>query len=56
MHRLVEQDETRNARRASIFRATSAGVGVVVDRVFTTVNDRFCEMTGFDAHELIAKS
>jgi len=37
----------------SIFRAAPTGIGLVSDCVFTEINDRFCEMTGFSAEELL---
>ena len=40
----------------SLFRAAPFGVGVVVDRVFKDVNERFCELTGYRRDELINKS
>lgn len=43
------------ARMSSIFRAAPIGIGVVVDRVFTEVNDHFCEMVGYSRAELIGK-
>ncbi|WP_366931291.1 PAS domain S-box protein [Methanolobus sp.] len=45
--------ERSKARIESIFRATPAGIGVVSDRVFAEVNDRFCEMLGYSREELI---
>jgi PAS domain S-box-containing protein len=44
------------ARLDSIFRASPAGIGVVVDRVFTEVNDRVCQMLGYSREELIGQS
>ena len=44
------------AKMRSIFRASPIGIGVVVNRVFADVNNRFCEMVGFDRDELIGKS
>ena len=46
--------ESKN-KMESIFRAAPIGIGVVSNRVFTEVNDRFCEITGFSAKELIGK-
>jgi two-component system cell cycle sensor histidine kinase/response regulator CckA len=40
----------------SIFGAAPIGIGVVVNRVFTEVNQRFCEMTGYVRDELINHS
>lgn len=44
------------ARLESIIRVAPIGIGVVIDRIFHTVNDRICEMTGFSKEELIGKS
>jgi PAS domain S-box-containing protein len=41
---------------SSIFRAAPTGIGVVVDRVIKEVNDRLCEMTGYNSEELLGKS
>jgi PAS domain S-box-containing protein len=41
---------------AGILEAAPIGIGVVVNRVFQTVNDRFCAMTGYSAEELIGHS
>ncbi len=56
MQSVVERHTTPPLERQTNVHATSIGVGVVVDRVFTTVNARFCEMTGYDAAELIGQS
>ncbi|MCP3928475.1 MAG: PAS domain S-box protein, partial [Bacteroidetes bacterium] len=40
----------------SLFRAAPIGIGLVCDRVFTQVNDRMCEMTGYSKKELIGQS
>lgn len=40
----------------SILRAAPVGIGVVVDRVFKQVNQRFCEMTGYRPEELEGRS
>ena len=36
----------------SIFRAAPTGIGVLVNRVFMEVNQRFCDMTGYTRDEL----
>ncbi len=36
----------------SVFRAAPTGIGVVVDRRLTRVNERICEMTGYSEEEL----
>lgn len=40
----------------SIFRAAPVGIGVVVDRHFTGVNEKFCELTGYGEEELLKQS
>jgi PAS domain S-box-containing protein len=40
----------------SIFRAAPIGIGVVVYRELREVNERLCDMTGYDAAELIGKN
>ena len=40
----------------SIFRAAPTGIGVVVNRVFTELNQRTCEMVGYDRDELLGQS
>jgi len=40
----------------SVFRVAPTGIGVVRDRVFTEVNQRICEMTGYATEELIGKN
>ncbi len=40
----------------SVFRAAPTGIGVVVDRILTQVNERICEITGYAEDELIGKS
>jgi PAS domain S-box-containing protein len=41
---------------SSIFRSAPVGIGSVVNRVLRKVNDRLCEMTGYDESELIGQS
>ncbi|RLC56679.1 MAG: hypothetical protein DRH89_05150 [Candidatus Cloacimonadota bacterium] len=43
-------------RLSSIFRAAPTGIGVVVNRNIKFVNQRFIEMTGYSAEELIGKN
>ena len=40
----------------SIFRAAPTGIGVLVNRVFMEVNQRFCDMIGYTHDELIGQS
>ena len=44
------------AQLGSIFRAAPIGIGLVVDRIFAQVNDRFCELVGYSRDELIGQS
>jgi PAS domain S-box-containing protein len=46
---------TPPSERQQVAQVTSIGVGVVVNRVFTTVN-ALCEMTGYEACELIGRN
>ena len=49
---LLESEE----KMRSIFLAAPIGIGVVVNRVFKDVNQRFCELSGYTRKELINKS
>jgi len=40
----------------SIFRSAPIGIGSVVNRVLTKVNNRLCEMTGYNETDLIGRS
>jgi len=40
----------------SIFRAAPIGIGVVVDRHFTGVNEKLCELTGYSEEDLLNQS
>ncbi len=44
------------AHLRSIFRAAPTGIGVVVDRVLQQVNDRMCEMMGYERDELVGQN
>lgn len=43
-------------RLQSVIRVAPTGIGVVRNRVFSEVNQRICEMTGYAPEELIGKS
>jgi len=51
---LKDQEEKEN-KIQSIFRAAPVGIGMVVDRVITEANDTLCRMTGYSLEELIGK-
>jgi PAS domain S-box-containing protein len=40
----------------SIFRAAPVGIGVVVDRIITGVNEKLCKLTGYSEEELLNQS
>jgi PAS domain S-box-containing protein len=44
------------AKLQSIFRATPAGIGIVVNRILKSANQRLCEMVGYTEAELIQQS
>jgi PAS domain S-box-containing protein len=44
------------AHMKSIFSAAPAGIGVVRDRLLVQVNEKFCEMVGYNENELIGRS
>ncbi|MFA6226790.1 MAG: PAS domain-containing protein [Methanoregula sp.] len=53
-HREIALQESE-ARLRSIIRAAPVGIGVVSNRVILEVNERLCQMTGYQAGELIGK-
>nr|MBI9044627.1 PAS domain S-box protein [Anaerolineaceae bacterium] len=44
------------SKMQSIFRVAPTGIGMVVNRVITEVNLKFCEITGYSKEDLIGKS
>lgn len=52
----LQELKKREQSLRSIFRSSPVGIGVVKDRVFTEVNQRFCDITGYNKKELIGKS
>ena len=40
----------------SIYRAAPLGIGLVINRVFTEINDTFCTITGYDRSEIVGKN
>jgi PAS domain S-box-containing protein len=59
---ITERKQAEAALRASeeklqsIFRAAPVGIGMVVNRVFSEVNQWFCDLTGYGREELIGQS
>lgn len=54
--RAMEALQERENQISSIFRSAPVGIGSVVDRVLDKVNDRLCEMIGYDPSELIGQN
>jgi len=50
-----EKVKKEKERIESVFRASPIGIGVVVDRILTEVNDMLCQMMGYSKNELIGK-
>ncbi|MBN2333313.1 MAG: PAS domain S-box protein, partial [Deltaproteobacteria bacterium] len=48
--------QEREAKLESILQASPTGIGVVAERVFQEVNQRFCEMVGYTEQELLGKN
>ncbi len=46
----------RESELNSIFQTAPTGIGVTADRIFITVNDRFCEMVGYFREELVGEN
>ncbi|MFZ6030959.1 MAG: PAS domain-containing sensor histidine kinase [Chloroflexota bacterium] len=47
---------SRTAALSSIFRSAPVGIGVVIERVFTEVNETLCTMTGYARQELLGRN
>ena len=54
-HEALEALEKSKNKLESIFRAAQTGIGVVSNRIITEVNQKFCEMMGYSANELLGK-
>lgn len=48
--------QQKNARLDSVLRASPLGAGIVKNRVFEWVNDKFCAMVGYNEAELLGQS
>ncbi len=51
-----QKSKERNRTLESIFRSSPTGVGMVIDRNITLVNDMFCEMLGYSRKEILGKN
>jgi PAS domain S-box-containing protein len=47
--------QERQAYLQSIFRASPIGIGVVIDRMITDVNEQLCTLTGYSQRELLGQ-
>ena len=54
--RAEQRLKEREAKLKSILQTAPTGIGVVVDRVFQEVNQRFCDMVGYTENELLGKN
>lgn len=54
--RISEELIKTDTRLKSIFSTAPIGIGLVVDRVFTEVNDTLCRILGYSSKELLGKS
>lgn len=54
--RALEALQRKDEYLTSIFRAAPVGIAVLENRVMIEVNDRFCEMLGYDREELIGQT
>lgn len=54
-HQAELEIESAKNKIESVFRAAPTGIGVLSERVFTEVNQRFCEITGYSEKELLGK-
>jgi PAS domain S-box-containing protein len=53
--RLEEKLREKERKISAILQAAPTGIGVVVNRMFTEVNQRFCEMVGYVEPELLGQ-
>lgn len=62
LHDITDRKRMEEAMResenliSSLFRSAPVGIGSVLNRVLIKVNNRLCEMTGYDETELIGRS
>lgn len=56
MYTFAIEMSDREKKLQSIFSATPAGIGLVINRTYVEVNDTFCRMTGYSRNEIIGKS
>lgn len=56
LQRRAAELQASDARMKALFRAAPTGIGVMLDRVFVEVNERFCQMVGYRPEELLGQS
>ena len=54
--RTLQALRNSESKMKSIFLAAPVGIGMVANRVFTEVNSKFCEITGYSSNELLGQS
>ena len=53
--RMQEKLEEKERKISAILQAAPTGIGVAVNRLFTEVNQRFCDMVGYSEQELLGQ-
>jgi PAS domain S-box-containing protein len=54
--RITTELRLREEKLRSIFSTAPVGIGMITNRLIVEINDRLCEITGYDREELLEKS